>query len=512
MSDGDGKGGGDRGGGKGGGKGGPRGGGRRPGGPGRRDGRPGGSGPGGGPGAGRGRGDRRAAKRPPPRRERKREEPQRAVEEPVSPPIGARLAGVEELEIEIEKLVAGGEGLGRWQGVPIFVPRSAPGDRLRVRVVERQADYGRGEIVEVLSPGEGRREPPCPYFERCGGCDLQHLEDDVQVRHKAAAVIETLRRIGRLDPPTPRVVVGAAWGYRLRTQLHVGPAVTGEGEAAEAGAGAGGVAVGPAVGYFARGSHDLVPVAACPILVPALESLLPGLPHRLAEAGRVPSRLDLAAGGAADEYTSAPVVEGLPHGEVTLSVAGVGGFPPGGGDFTYGYDARCFFQAHRGLVGRLVEAALGEADWTGETAFDLYAGVGLFTLPLARRYARVVAVEGDAVAARYARLNARRNRAPGVEVEHRVLDSWIEALPAGADRVVVDPPRGGLGKKVRRVLAERPAERLTYVSCHAATLARDLRQLVVHGPYAVESLTLLDLFPQSGHMEAVVQLARNPVP
>ncbi|MCI0548365.1 MAG: class I SAM-dependent RNA methyltransferase, partial [Candidatus Rokubacteria bacterium] len=136
---------------------------------------------------------------------------------------------------------------------------------------------------------------------------------------------------------------------------------------------------------------------------------------------------------------------------------------------------------------------------------DLFAGVGLFSLPLARRYGRVVAVEGDRIAARYARRNARRNGAGNLEVEGRAVESWIGALPAGADRVVADPPRPGLGAAVLAALQERPPRRLTCVSCHPAALARDLRILGV--AHRLERLSLLDLFPQTGHLEVVAQLA-----
>ena len=384
-----------------------------------------------------------------------------------------RLAALEELELEIDQLVAGGDGLGRFEGIPIFVPRSAPGDRLRVRLVERRPDYGRAEIVEVLAPGSGRRSPPCPYFERCGGCDLQHLEDAAQAPLKVRALIDTLRRLGGIHPvPQVRLRVGAPWGYRLRTQLQV--------EAGEEAA---------RVGYYARGSHQLVAVESCPILVPELEELLPRLPESL--AGQSVRRLDLTAGGDG-QVSTAPVVEGLPHGDVLLRLQGM----------EYLYDARCFFQAHRGLLPALVEEAVGT--WGGETAFDLFSGVGLFSLPLARFYRRVVSVEADRVAVRFARRNARRNRVANLDAQAQVLDSWLPALPAGADRVVVDPPRTGLSPRTRRVLLESRPKRLTYVSCHPATLARDLRTLL--RGYQLESITALDMFPQTGHLEAVVQL------
>ncbi|MEM9291364.1 MAG: class I SAM-dependent RNA methyltransferase [Acidobacteriota bacterium] len=397
---------------------------------------------------------------------------------------------MEEVEVRVDQLVAGGEGLARVDGIPLFIPRSAPGDRLRVQLTDRQAGYGRAQILEILEPGAGRREPPCPHFSRCGGCDLQHLEDQLQVDLKVEAMRETLRRLGGVEPPEVKVFRGDAWGYRLRTQLQVQKPAEESVEAPRA-----------RVGYHARGSHELVEVDRCPVLSPTLEGLLPRLPEilgvPLVEKGS-PRRLDLAAGDG-DAVGSAPVVEGLPHGELEIEVSGE----------SYSFDARCFFQGHRTLLPTLVEEVLGAAPTEGgsaEMAYDLYSGVGLFSLPLARRFAKVVAVEGDRLGARYARKNARRAQLSQVEVVNAAVESWIEPhLPAAAARVVVDPPRDGLSVKVRRVLKERRPRHLTYVSCHAAALARDLKSLL-QGGFELDSLTALDLFPQTGHLETVAQL------
>ncbi len=402
-----------------------------------------------------------------------------------APPPGIRLAGVEEIELFVEKLIAGGEGFARYDGVPIFVPRSVPGDRLRARVIERRPDYGRAEIVEILSPGPGRRPDPVPELADWGGCDLQHITDGLQSRLKADAVKETLERMGRVDlsvlPQEVELITGDPWHYRLRTQLHT-DVVNGI----------------VRVGYHARGTNELIPVHRCPLLVPELETLLPTLGQRLGDTP--PRRLDLAAGdpgrpGAPGAISVAPLVPDLPHGEVSVTV----------GDLVYAYDARCFFQGHRGLLPRLVEKAVGA--WTGGIAYDLYCGVGLFALALARRYDQVVGVEGERIAARYARTNARRNHLTNVEIEAQALESWIGKLPAPPAkiaRVIVDPPRAGLSPAVRRIIVERRPERLTYVSCHPAALARDLRQLAE--TYSIESVTLIDMFPQTGHMETVVQM------
>lgn len=278
-------------------------------------------------------------------------------------------------------------------------------------------------------------------------------------------------------------MTGQAWAYRLRTQLHTRS-----------------VHGGFEVGYFARRSRDLVAVASCPVLVPPLEKELGTLARRLPE--RVPSRLDLACGDGA-QVSYAPLVEGLPHGELKRRI----------GSFEYRFDARCFFQGHAGLLEELVEVVVGPS--TRERSRSLRRRRSL-ALPLARRYDRVVMVEGDRIATRFARKNARANfpdfaDAPpggrGLEIVGQAVETWVAAgLAERFDRIVVDPPRDGLSAAVRRLLVERPPRRLTYVSCHPAALGRDLREL--SQVFAIESLVLLDLFPQTGHMEAVLQLTR----
>lgn len=381
---------------------------------------------------------------------------------------------VDEVELEIEKLVAGGDGLGRINGLPVFVPRSAPGDLLRVTITQRRTHYLRADILEVIKEGPGRREAPCPHFSECGGCDLQHLEDEVQTTWRVRAGLEALTRIGGVDPATPlRVVKGQPFGYRLRTQLHL------DGEPSMA-----------RLGYFGRGTHELVPIRACPVLDPELENLALRIPEHL--TARVPTRIDVAIGDS--DATCAPKIDGLPSGEVRRRI----------GEFEYSYDARCFFQAHRSLTKKLVEAVVG--DLTGKTAFDLYAGVGLFSLPLTRRYERVVAVESDRIAARHARTSARRNQCANLEVVSSAVESWIDRLQPDCSRVVVDPPRRGLPATVVGRLRTVKPEALTYVSCHPAALARDLRRL---GDYfKLVQLVFVDMFPQTGHLEIVAHLAR----
>jgi 23S rRNA (uracil1939-C5)-methyltransferase len=418
------------------------------------------------------------------RDEVRREEPRRSSQPSRGPHEGEAGAGLgrdataiallpEEIELTIDKLVAGGDGFGVYLGIPVFVPRSAPGDRLRVGLVERRSDFVRGVVREVLVPSPSRREPPCPHFGRCGGCDLQHINDDAQVRFKAAAVLETLVRLGRLDPLPPlEVVTSKPLGWRLRTQLRTLANADGS----------------VSVGYHARGTNDLVAVDSCPILVPALEAELASLPADLTPGPGLPSRIDLAAIG--DRISVAPPVGQRSARELVATVAGE----------RLAFDARCFFQGHSGMLDRLVEVVVGP--WEGDKAVDLYAGVGLFALPLARRYRSVVAVEGDGIASRYARKNA--SAVANLEAVRQDVESWVNRLQGGIDRLIVDPPRGGLALLVRRRILEARPPRVTYVSCHPAALARDLRELLLG--YDIEKLTLLDMFPQTGHMEVVAQL------
>ena len=391
----------------------------------------------------------------------------------------------------------GGDGLARWRDLPIFVPRAAPGDVVDARITERRPSYARAEIVRVVAPGPLRREPPCPFYADCGGCQLQHIADEAQLGLKVAAAMETLRRLGGIDPTqlarchVGESVVDRQWSYRLRAQVHV--------EQDEKGS------IG--VGFRRRRSHDLVRVDRCPVLAPALEARLADLPRLLDEAAQAgqarPGRLSLATDGLDEDsaVVAAPPLGELPGGELEIELLGR----------RLTYDARCFFQAHGGLLEALARSAVGAFE--GETAVDLYAGVGFFTLGLADRYGSVTAVEGESMAARYARNNLRVNGLRHCQVERAAVESWVdgrtggEGLQPGLDRVLVDPPRVGLSWNVRRALLRAAPARLTYVSCDPATLARDLGELT--RDFDLESITFFDIFPQTAHLETVVQLRRR---
>ncbi len=416
------------------------------------------------------------------------------------------LAQVDEFETTIERLLEGGDGLARVDGIPIFVSRAAPGDRVRALIVQRRRDYGRAEIVEILEPGPQRESPRCPVYESCGGCDLQHVAD-TQLEQKVEAALETLRRLGGVNVRDPEIVSGPSWGYRTRAQFHVArPQSDGSEEGAEDTQEDGQQGAVPApsalsasrdeplqIGFYRRGSRDVVPIEHCPVLDPRLNTFLAELPRSLEDLDRVPERIDVTLGD--DGLAVAPRLGELPSRAVSRRV----------GSYHLEYDARCFFQGNASLLEQLVDKVVAR-DEGGEAAWDLYAGVGLFATALAKHYQKVTAVETDRIAARYARRNARRNRLANIEVEAQSVDGFLQQRTDVPDLVVADPPRGGLSKGALRDLVRLRPRRVVYVSCQAPTLARDLRTLTRH--YEVRRLSFVDLFPQTAHLEAVTHLHR----
>lgn len=381
------------------------------------------------------------------------------------------------VEVEIRGLAAEGDGLGRGpDGRVVFVPFTAPGDRVLARITQRRERFSRARLEKLVTPGSGRVEARCPAFGECGGCAWQHVDYPLQLDAKREALREAMRRIGGI--PVPEIEITAspsAYGYRARTRV---------------------LREGGRVGYRQRRSHALREVAGCPVLTAPVEDALVGLSAR---EDAPDGEWELAAAGAAvralpvEGAEDAPALE-LPVGKDRLRVS------PG-----------VFFQANTGLLEPLVEAVL-EASGHGEVGLEVFSGAGPFTLGLARRFQRLVAVEGNPRAAADCRYNLQRAGLGGVEVVARPFEEGWEAPPLRDLRpevVVLDPPRRGLPEgSVEWLLARRPA-RIVYLSCHAATLARDAARLAAGG-YALGGLRAFDLFPQTAHVEALALLTHRP--
>ena len=389
------------------------------------------------------------------------------------------------VDVTTERLAYGGEAIARHDGFAIFVPYAAPGERLRVRIIERKKNFARGVIDRILEPSPSRRAPLCQYFGDCGGCQLQHITYDAQLEAKAGFVRDALQRIGRIDwPHTVDIRHAAEFGYRSRAQVKI-----------DRRAGR--------VGFNRAASNAVCDITSCPILVPeldeALRSLWSVLGHGTDGDQSIPNRLQVEMAAGESGVSFEPALVGLPGGTLRRTV----------NDATYTFSASTFFQGNAGLLDELVNEAVNEC--YGDLAIDLYAGVGLFTVQLARRFTRVIGVEADAGAAKFARENISANQEANVEFHNSKTEVWlkhfVEADSPPPDLVLLDPPRTGAAEAIPHIARLKPS-RITYVSCDPTTLARDLRTLIDAG-YEISGVIAVDLFPQTYHVETIAALVRR---
>jgi 23S rRNA (uracil1939-C5)-methyltransferase len=372
--------------------------------------------------------------------------------------------------LTIEKLVYGGDGLSRLESKVVFTSYVLPGEKVRVEVDRIKNDLSRGRLLEVLEPSPNRVAAPCPYFQRCGGCNYQHADYAFQVEQKRGILREALQRVGKIEfAGEIEAITGEPWNYRNRVQLHIQ-----EG----------------AIGYFEHGSHKLCAIDQCPIVSPALNVAISKLQGNL---GRISATVEL--------FTNETEIQVIVVDRVPQSIYRV--FESLGTSAPIEYDGfrvsrNSFFQINRFLIHQLVDSAIGGTH--GEFALDLYAGVGLFAARLAERFKKVAAVESSASAFRDLEHNAK-----GIAAENKTSEEYLTTLAEKPDLILADPPRAGLGKHAVKELARIHAPRLTIVSCDPATLARDLQGLLA-AAYRIEKITLVDLFPQTFHIETVVHL------
>ena len=386
----------------------------------------------------------------------------------------------------------GGEGLGRLDGRAVLAPFVLPGERARVRSVSEKPGVVRAALLDVLAAAPERVAPPCPYFTRCGGCHYQHAPYEMQLALKRAILEDQLRRIGKIAPPAAAetgVVAGEPWGYRNRVQLHI---------------------AGGALGYRGAESRKLCAIEKCPIASPAINGAIatlremlhdPRWPRFVRVVELFTNETEIQLNVLETEHPVARRFFDWCAERIPGLVSGALDYHAAGHAWRVSYGS--FFQVNRFLIDRLVETALDGAE--GQTALDLYAGVGLFSLALAQRFASVTAVESGARAAGDLRCNAER-AGLALRVEQTDAEVWMEQLETAPDFVLLDPPRAGIGKRMVERLAQLRPPKLAIVSCDPATLARDLAGLTGAG-YRIDRLTLVDLFPQTYHLETVAHLA-----
>jgi tRNA/tmRNA/rRNA uracil-C5-methylase (TrmA/RlmC/RlmD family) len=398
------------------------------------------------------------------------------------PPVAVSVVG-ESFEVDVGPVAHGGHCVARHEGRVVFVRHALPGERVLVTVTDGGATskFWRADATEVRGASPDRVAPPCPWAGpgRCGGCDWQHASLPAQRRLKAAVVMEALAHLAGIERDVVvEQVAGDDGGLGWRTRVHY--AVDAAGHA----------------GLRRHRSHDVVRIDSCRIAHPlVVEARVPE------ERWPAESSVEVAASVATGERLV--LVDGAPVSAVTEGAAGREFRVTGGG----------FWQVHPGAAEVLLDTVLAGLDpQPGDSALDLYCGVGLFAATLAERLGpggRVTAVESDPTAV----ADARHNLAalPTVRIERGRVDHVLRRLRLRrADLVVLDPPRSGAGKAVVDLLSRVKARRIAYVACDPAALARDLKWFRERGGYELVDLRAFDLFPMTAHVECVAILRPAP--
>jgi 23S rRNA (uracil1939-C5)-methyltransferase len=433
----------------------------------------------------------------------------------------------EELRLSIEKLVYGGDGLAHADGNTVFVPYVLPGEEVRAEAKSKKKKLIWAELLEVTSAAKERGKAKCAHFQKCGGCHYQHISAGEQLRLKKEILRETLSRLGGISWDGAIVEHSAEpYGYRNRAQWAVRSGMP------------------RAIGYYLPESSVIVPIDECPVLSPRLTHAFLQL-QEMARGGTLPEGIleieafadsadeKIALNVAFEKFTK-PAAElaaafrgALPELESLLlldqkkdrfELTGPGYLYHHAGGYSYRVSHLSFFQVNRFLIEDLLKTVTANA--RGTLALDMYAGVGFFTLPLAKAFDKVVSVDANLAATRDLYANAE---VAGVSItshnEH--AEDFLKKATEKPDFIVLDPPRAGLGAQAAEKLAELGAGEIVYLSCDPSTLARDLAVLTnssrkpkeIVGPrirYEITEMHLFDLFPQTFHIETLVRLRRVP--
>ena len=438
------------------------------------------------------------------------------------------------ITLHLDSLAVGGEAVGRHEGLAVFAMFGCPGDDAEVEITEVAPRFARGVVRRVVTPSPDRVEPPCPHFGECGGCQWQHISYQAQLRHKAAMVSDAVSRIGGLSD----VEIGEAWGtdnpwlYRGRAEYRSALGADGQ----------------VALGFARHHSHQIVPLRECRLQHPLSErvrtvllSLLPRVAQTAEERAAL-LKLETAVSFAENRAVATLVCDGRPafvlsaaealmaetpelagvcaarqrgRGAVRRSpaelVAGDPYLTEQLGQARYRVGPDSFFQVNPAQAARILSLVL---DWaevrSSDVIVDAYCGVGMFLLPLSRTAKAGVGIESDDAAISDARANLRQWRLSNVTLYRGRVD---HVLPRLAERdlrpdvIVLDPPRKGCGAIVCAAAARLRPRRILLLSCHPATLARDLKSLAEHG-YPARRLRPVDMFPQTWHTEVVAVCER----
>jgi len=401
-------------------------------------------------------------------------------------------------KLRLENIASGGDALGRFEGKPVFVESGAPREDVLCRVTEEHNTWSRAELLEIIKPSPSRVNAACPFYGRCGGCNLQHIEYEAQLKIKADILKDSLLRIGGIPVSEPVIFPSLQWEYRNRTQFHCfrekssgkkQNSYTIQQREEKA-----------AFGLKGRSGDEIVPVTDCPIAVPSIRELL-----RAGKGITLPPEKDRFTVFSKDDIFLHE--GGQQRGRIKLL------------DKEITLDAGVFFQSNCYMLEKLISELRKIAETTELPAkfpavrslpmADLYCGTGTFALFLCDLFPSVILAEENKTAVSLARENLR-----GVNAEFFALrdTEWPKTVIKEQRKdsrersfgfVVVDPPRAGLAPKLTAALANNGPPVLVYVSCDAASLARDAK-ILTKGGYKIEKLMLFDFYPQTAHIESLV--------
>ena len=427
----------------------------------------------------------------------------------------------------IESITHEGHGVAHVDGKAVFIEGALPGETVLYRTLNRGKSYDLGRMIEIIEPSLDRVTPRCRYFGVCGGCSLQHLRAAAQLPAKQQILRDNLTRIGKVEPESWLPALdGPHWGYRRRARLGA-RLVQKKG--------------GGIVGFREKRTAYLTALASCDVLHPRVSALLPALRNLIAALStpnRVP-QIEVAVGDNATAFVFRHLVPLTTDDDVRLADFGrqhdiqifrqpgrpdqlVPVWPESPALLVYRlpeanveleFAPADFIQVNAELNQRMVARALELLDpQPGESVLDLFCGLGNFTLPLARRAGRVLGIEADAALIEKAQRNARHNQIQNAQFRLADLYSTETPNPWGAERFdkwLLDPPRTGAVEVVKRLPAEGGPRRILYVSCNPGTLARDSEVLVHTKGYRLAAAGVMDMFPQTSHIEAMALFERS---
>ena len=441
------------------------------------------------------------------------------------------------IDVVFEDLTHEGSGVAKIDGYPIFVPYGLPGEKAKIKVTKLNKGYGFGRLMELYEESPDRAEPPCPIYKQCGGCQLQHLSYEGQLKAKEKMVRELMTRIGKLEEVNVLPVLGMnePWNYRNKAQVPVGEM---EG--------------GLVAGFYAKRSHEIIDMDECLIQFTENDEMIRlvkgicekhgvkaynekqhkgTLRHIMVRTGQVTGELMIVLVTRTPDMPNRrkiieEIVEAVPNitsiiqnvntkrtnvilGDQTITLWGADVISDYIGDIKFEISPRSFYQVNPIQTKVLYDKTLEYADLSGhETVIDAYCGIGTISLFLAKKAKKVYGVEIVPEAIEDARKNADLNEITNVEFEvgeaETVIPNWYKQ-GITADTLVVDPPRKGCDENLLKTIAAMKPKKVVYVSCNPATLARDLRYLEDNGYKTVE-VQPVDMFPQTMHVECVSQL------